>query len=1075
MIHLFTFQAMTNRKTSKFRRSVFSLLAGTMVQNRAKMHLLVLFIFLCSTKLFSQSYWTGVVPYSNDPYRTSFYNDNVGYGIGSTSGDDQNIMVRKTTDGGRTWKATALQFTPQSGWATWNVSCFSPDLVYVGPYKTTNGGELWVNTMPSYTPSGFPTTSVVVSFFNETEGMAARGGKLFKTTDGGDNWALIKSFSGNITTITFRGAFNRLCVTFSNQPSTYRSNDGGITLQSGENPGWLFDFFSFSSTSSYSNIKFFDSNRGILVRGSFGELNLPFLWVTSNGGQTWAKAKTGTCDMRGGGGNLFTSLLGGTGYIQGQIAEAGCTYSNTTLFKTTDYGFNWTPVFNGSESLNFVYAFSPTQIQATTPIGNPRTSTDGGDSWAPTTSEEFNGIQFVDDFQMLDDNTWIVFFRKDAVFPNKTWHVQRTSNAGASWSNLEDPVTNSENQNPFLNRYVFKGLDGYRTTSSGRFFTSNGGSSWSSPLSGTTINAFLQAEMPRTNRFFCLISGSYKRVERSGTNLTVSDLTFTSTAPDAPNPQIAKLNFFSEDIGVGLAGNDLFKTTDGGSSWSLVTADFPFENRILRLKMASPDLLFYTINNLPTDLNPSIDLYSTNITTNPTTFSKPVIPDFTDMATNNKRIMDLDMLGNRGILITSDGTIIQTTNGWESSNKINQGSQFVRISKNTTDPHYLTGTGYLKAGETRNVRYYDRDLDGFGGTEFYYKRPGPPLAFPFSVNSETFADCDDLSSSNKPGAADDNCDGIDNNCNGLVDEDATYVVYYPDNDGDGFGNPSGTEFCSNPGSGYVLNGNDCDDSNPSIGQKKRWYEDADGDGYGNPAISVIACEAPSFNNYVLNFSDCNDNNPLEYNTVWFLDQDQDGFGTESLDPTPIPIAPGINALNVVFSCVNPSTDEIKYVRNRRDCFDGNPMISPRQFENNTDGQDNDCDGLIDEGVDPPGTTYCDIDGDGFGDPGCPIPPAGRMVQKNGHSTFVTSADGVDNNTDCDDTNPNINPSSFEFANGLDNDCNGVVSDTVAVEITWFLDSDSDGYGDGSINISKSSMYAEPMPAKFQRKGVPPSV
>jgi hypothetical protein len=142
------------------------------------------------------------------------------------------------------------------------------------------------------------------------------------------------------------------------------------------------------------------------------------------------------------------------------------------------------------------------------------------------------------------------------------------------------------------------------------------------------------------------------------------------------------------------------------------------------------------------------------------------------------------------------------------------------------------------------------------------------------------------------------------------------------------------------------------------------------------------------------------------------------------------------------------------VQNGRDCSDADPNISPRQAEIQTDGIDNDCDGFTDEGEDPPGTTYCDIDGDGFGDPGCPIPPAGSLSKmKNGVLVILTSNDGVANNTDCDDNNPNINPQQLDFANGKDDDCNGISDDTISTNLqVWYLDNDGDGYGQNSNTL-----------------------
>ena len=61
------------------------------------------------------------------------------------------------------------------------------------------------------------------------------------------------------------------------------------------------------------------------------------------------------------------------------------------------------------------------------------------------------------------------------------------------------------------------------------------------------------------------------------------------------------------------------------------------------------------------------------------------------------------------------------------------------------------------------------------------------------------------------------CNGIDDNCNGKIDEGLQTRTYYVDADGDGRGdmNKPGIRSCS-PVPGYVTNDNDCNDSNPNI-------------------------------------------------------------------------------------------------------------------------------------------------------------------------------------------------------------------------------------------------------------------
>ena len=71
-------------------------------------------------------------------------------------------------------------------------------------------------------------------------------------------------------------------------------------------------------------------------------------------------------------------------------------------------------------------------------------------------------------------------------------------------------------------------------------------------------------------------------------------------------------------------------------------------------------------------------------------------------------------------------------------------------------------------------------------------------------------DCDDSSADVYP-AAPELCDGLDNDCNGAIDDDLG-DIWYQDADFDGFGNPDVFVNGCSPGIGYTDNALDCDDS-----------------------------------------------------------------------------------------------------------------------------------------------------------------------------------------------------------------------------------------------------------------------
>ena len=334
----------------------------------------------------------------------------------------------------------------------------------------------------------------------------------------------------------------------------------------------------------------------------------------------------------------------------------------------------------------------------------------------------------------------------------------------------------------------------------------------------------------------------------------------------------------------------------------------------------------------------------------------------------------------------------------------------------------------------------DRDGDGFRSAE----------------------DCDDEDPAVNPNAQE-LCDGLDNDCDGAIDEDdaADTSTWFFDGDGDGHGIAEKTvAACAQP-SGYAGASDDCDDGDPTINPSAdetcneidddcdgetdedsatdagSWYVDHDGDGFGDPTSALVQCEQPE--GWVSDATDCDDTdadvNPLADEVCNGVDDDCDGVtDTDAVDRDlwwPDLDGDGYGLGASLEACEQPTG----YADADGDCDDGDADSWPGAPEL-CDGNDNDCDGDTDEDGTDGGTWYQDADGDGYGvdehtSTGACSAPAGYAAVSG----------------DCDDESALVNPGATETCNGVDDDCDGVADGEDAADVTtWYIDVDGDGYG-----------------------------
>jgi photosystem II stability/assembly factor-like uncharacterized protein len=315
-------------------------------------------------------------------------------------------------------------------------------------YKSTDSAASW--TKQSVGLSNSLVTQLAIDPSNPAVVFAATIGKgIFKTVDGGMNWASAGLNTFGVNTLNFQGTTSIYAGTRGS--GVVKTTDGGLSWQQ-------------SSNAPYGDIReiLIDPNNSAIVYAN----NSDTLSKSANHGGDWTAT------------NLVNQVNVLPGFPTHKLIIDPTNSSimflgvdSSGVFKTTDGGANWNRVFllNSNVQALAIDPINPSIIYLATYAFDLFKSTDGGITWPPISAPGDVSVIAVDPAN------------HSIVYAGTNFGVSKSTNGGASWSLTS--LTNPGASDPYIISVVMDPTNSsvlYAATyNGGAFKTINGGTSWS--------------------------------------------------------------------------------------------------------------------------------------------------------------------------------------------------------------------------------------------------------------------------------------------------------------------------------------------------------------------------------------------------------------------------------------------------------------------------------------------------------------------------------------------------------------------------------------------------------------------
>jgi photosystem II stability/assembly factor-like uncharacterized protein len=461
----------------------------------------------------------------------------------------------RTTDGGTTW--TELPGLGSTYFMEFSTPSFGVAVGNSGRHVSRDGGLSW---------QASPNDLFAFDFVDDQTGLGVAGTGIYRTTDGGASFTLVRS--GNASAVTFLSSTVAVGIV---DGMFLRSSDGGVSWTgsvSAEGRNRLTAIsagtaIAWGRGGTYPNYddRVFHSNDGGQTWTDLGEIlsDEAIAFTVPDGQAVLGADRAGNLFRSVNAGATWTQVFASPGPTRGYLSSAVPVFADPQtgyfgygagfVIKTTDGGATWSQISSGSgHTLNDIARFPNGDLIAVGEAGTLLTRSGAG-PWVlhdAITAAHLEAVQVVGP--------------QEVVTVDASGRVYRSSDRGATWTAGSAPAGLTAADLHFTNL-----LDGWVTGtgfSGALLHTSDGGDSWT-PATGPQ-GVYVAVDFAGTSGWAANVSGLFYRSIDNGATWTQSQL------PGSPYT-ITDMEFFDESVGYAIGGYGYAaRSDDGGTSWQVL-------------------------------------------------------------------------------------------------------------------------------------------------------------------------------------------------------------------------------------------------------------------------------------------------------------------------------------------------------------------------------------------------------------------------------------------------------------------------------------------------------------------------